>query len=391
VVLDTNVLLNLYNFQGSSLDDFIRVFEALGDRLFIPYQVLDEFWRNRRVVLSENQGRHREQENVQKGFDDIESAFRRWHQRVVDRTREPPKEVLRELGEARAHVLDYMSQMNAEAAVTLPDTPTQQDRVLGKLERILDGKVGPAPDATLQSSLRAEGLSRVASRTPPGYMDGEKNPERAIGDFLVWRQTMDAAKARALPVLFVTQDQKEDWWADRGSPAMRARPELVSELLDLSGQRLLMIRSHDLVRLGSHLGVEVRQSTLDEAELTSEEIGGWTLDLVSAYLEILAKNWPESFCVLNEAVERGGEIPRSRMAEILKRDGDVRMQGTGKPYHTALKRLIEIDHDVIDAEPQLPFSARYGTGGWMSHFSMPAALVPLFRAGLASRLPADAT
>ena len=72
--------------------------------------------------------------------------------------------------------------------------------------------------------------ARVKQKIPPGYLDAAKSPDRAAGDFLVWRQTIEESRARKLPVLFVTQDLKEDWWADRGTSSMRARPELVAEL-----------------------------------------------------------------------------------------------------------------------------------------------------------------
>src|SRR6188472_3711383 len=75
VVLDTNVLLSLYNFQGSTLDAFIDVFAAIGDRLFVPHQVMDEFWRNRRTVLKQNQGRHREREEIKDNFSAITNTL----------------------------------------------------------------------------------------------------------------------------------------------------------------------------------------------------------------------------------------------------------------------------------------------------------------------------
>ena len=224
VVLDTNVLLNLYNYQGQSLRDFTQVFEALSDRLFIPHQVMDEFWRNRRTVLSENQGRHRERETVEKSFDEIESKFTKWHQRVVNSTEPPPSETMTELEEARHAVLEFMDKMNAAAGPTRPDAPTYEDRILKLLEPILKDRVGPPPDPAQLNRLLAEGKARIAEKVPPGYMDADKNPERAIGDYLVWRQAMEASKERGMPVLMVTQDQKEDWWADRGLATMRARP-----------------------------------------------------------------------------------------------------------------------------------------------------------------------
>lgn len=271
VVLDTNVLLNLYGYQGSALDDFINVFEALGERLFVPHQVMDEFWRNRRIVLQGNQGKHREREEAEKGFDDVERALRRWHQRVVERAGQPEPGVLERVHIARAAVLDLMARKNAEARITLPDTPTHEDRVLVRLQNLLRDRVGEPPADADMDALRAEGNMRIMQRTPPGYLDGDKNPDRAIGDFLVWRQAMEESKRRESPVLLVTQDQKDDWWADSKSDSRRARPELVSELLAFSGQPLLMMRAHDLLALGDVLGVQVSRATVEEAEEVSQE------------------------------------------------------------------------------------------------------------------------
>lgn len=387
VVLDTNVLLNLYNYQGTALDDFTRVFDALGDRLFIPHQVMDEFWRNRRTVLSENQGRHREQAEIEKAFDSVESAFRKWYQRVVDRNGSPPADAVRELEEARSAITDYMGQRNVAANIALPDTPTHEDRILQRLEPIVRGRVGPAPNAETIDQLRAQGKVRVAAKIPPGYMDSEKSPERAIGDFLVWHQTMAAAQRHGLPVLMVTQDQKEDWWADRGTKSMRARPELVSELLAQTGQQLLMIRAHDLVRLGSYLGVTVSQSTVAEAEMTSsEDVNGWNDELIGVYLKVL-EGWPQHHEIFCEAIRSGGEISRARMAAILGRRKDDGMTGVGKPYYTALRRVSA--QELTDIDPVVPLVSHYELGGYMSSFVMPTNLVPIFQAALASENGAD--
>lgn len=272
VVLDTNVLLGLYAYQGTSLDDFMKVFEALEDRLFVPHQVLDEFWRNRRTVLKENRGRHRERETVEKAFAEAETALLRWHQRVVDRGNPPPPGVLGELQSARRAALGFMDAKNLEAKIIEPDTATYDDHVLRRLDTLLSGRVGPQPSPADRARLLDEGRKRLAAKVPPGYMDADKNPERAIGDFLVWHQTVEESTQRQLPVLLVTQDQKEDWWADGGSASMRARPELVEELLAKAGQQLLMLRSHDLLALGEALGVQVSQASVADAEEAVEEL-----------------------------------------------------------------------------------------------------------------------
>ncbi|NEB93188.1 DUF4935 domain-containing protein [Streptomyces bauhiniae] len=47
VVLDTNVLLNLYRSNESTRRDTLAALARLRERLWIPHQVLAEFWRNR--------------------------------------------------------------------------------------------------------------------------------------------------------------------------------------------------------------------------------------------------------------------------------------------------------------------------------------------------------
>lgn len=367
VVFDTNVLLHLYNYQGQALDDFMRVFEALGERLFVPHQVLDEFWRNRTTVLRENKGRHLERESIEKSFDSIASDLRKWYQRAVSRRDRLPADVTRELDEARVAVLRCMDDL-AEQRSTTADTPTHQDAVLTRLEDLLAGKVGTGPAEEERQRLVEIGKRRLQKKVPPGYMDAEKNPDRAVGDFLVWHQVTEESRKRGMPVLLVTQDTKEDWWADRGTAAMRARPELVSELLDVSGQRLVMVRTHDLLRLGSVVGVDVDEDTLAEAMEEQGTSGGWTDDLYVLYLDYLAA-WPAHYEAFVHAMDNRGSIARADLARILGKDARSSMGGTGRPYATALRHMCA-DNDLEVSDFEVPFVAHY-TGSWMDYFVVP--------------------
>jgi PIN like domain len=51
-VIDTNVLLNLYRYNESTRDDPLEVLQKVGDRLWVPHQVMKEFWRTRVGVLA---------------------------------------------------------------------------------------------------------------------------------------------------------------------------------------------------------------------------------------------------------------------------------------------------------------------------------------------------
>jgi plasmid stabilization system protein ParE len=47
LVIDTNVLLNLYRYGAEARGELIQVLQLVGDRLFVPGQVAAEFLRNR--------------------------------------------------------------------------------------------------------------------------------------------------------------------------------------------------------------------------------------------------------------------------------------------------------------------------------------------------------
>lgn len=52
VVLDTNVLLDLYRYSDSARIALLDVLRVLGDRLWIPHQVAKEYFDNRLGVIS---------------------------------------------------------------------------------------------------------------------------------------------------------------------------------------------------------------------------------------------------------------------------------------------------------------------------------------------------
>src|ERR1700685_3124664 len=53
VILDTNVLLNLYRYHERTRSELVGVLAQLGDRLWIPHHVMGEFWRRRSTLLQD--------------------------------------------------------------------------------------------------------------------------------------------------------------------------------------------------------------------------------------------------------------------------------------------------------------------------------------------------
>ena len=54
IVLDTNVLLNLYRYNEEARNEFINALKLYEGRLWIPYQVGLEFHRRRENIMRKN-------------------------------------------------------------------------------------------------------------------------------------------------------------------------------------------------------------------------------------------------------------------------------------------------------------------------------------------------
>ena len=79
----------------------------------------------------------------------------------------------------------------------------------------------------LEEALR-EAMRRVTAKIPPGYKDNDKSDPS--GDYVVWRQLMNEAVKRKLPVVFITDDAKPDWYQEYRGRTIGARRELREEM-----------------------------------------------------------------------------------------------------------------------------------------------------------------
>ena len=80
-----------------------------------------------------------------------------------------------------------------------------------------------------QRPLRREG--------PPGYADAKKPDEERYGDLIIWYEMLDLAAEGQLPILFVTEDAKEDWWWIADGERIGPREEIVHEMWARAGHR----------------------------------------------------------------------------------------------------------------------------------------------------------
>ena len=121
-------------------------------------------------------------------------------------------------------------------------------------------------------------------------MDQSKEGVRAFGDLFMWKEMLQHAKATSRPMILVTEDRKEDWWAQVSGRKIGPRPELIQEFRESAGgvyyqyelgQFLEQSRTHHKKRVQRSVIEEVRAAersvadvdTADHAQRTIEQQG----------------------------------------------------------------------------------------------------------------------
>lgn len=332
IALDANVLLNLYRYSAERREDLLQFFEQHQAQLFVAHQALREFWTNRQGVLHSVEAEANSTALELSGLlGQASNKLNAWANRIglAQDKRENLEEQLsagfREVEVAIRQALPLMTKSHSH--------DTNDDRILQRLEPLLQGRVGaPLPTDVYKEALK-EGIRRFESSEPPGFGDRKKKEDARAGDFLVWEQTLIEAEQRRVPVLFVTDDaEKNDWYLVVSGQRRGPLPELVAELHRRAGTQLFMSQTARLVPVDNkptegkpagdgtaaqdHAAPQLPgEDTADEgqedkpAEVPTGELG-WTQDALNELLRRLAIKAPVQQAAITEALRSGGFVSR---------------------------------------------------------------------------------
>ncbi|MGV9231750.1 PIN domain-containing protein [Streptomyces nigra] len=273
IVLDTNVLLELYRFTPQARHELLDVLAQLDERLWIPHQVVSEYHRRRFEAVREHLNLYTSVPDTlmtlrNKSLQEVQTLANRCSMSDAD------KELL------TAPINDAFDKVTAEIKrhsdafdLSLAKV-VRNDPILSALSQILDGKTGDPFSGEENDALIAKFQERVAEQMPPGFRDAGKS-ENAHGDFFVWEQLLREAAQRQTPVLLVTNDVKDDWVKKEAGYVVGPRPELLVEFKSRCNDDLLMTQlPHFLGMAKEVLGAAVSQSTMQQAKNVRESSTG---------------------------------------------------------------------------------------------------------------------
>ena len=256
-VFDTNVLLNLYRYSAKTRNSLLNAFESFKGRIWIPYQVAYEYMRKRCEVIYET---------VQR-YDQFTKEVESFAGKAGEILR------LTSSDEEVAELTRYLSKwLDSNKERNLLVLNPEEDEILEKILTIFDGKVGDIVPESELDIIKKEGEERYKKSIPPGYKDGIKKKGReednnAYGDLIIWKQIIKYSKQNNIGIIYVTHDQKEDWWNIVKGKTIGPRVELRREFFTETKQDFHMYSMNNFVSTYNSLNeIQIDKSVVDEVK-----------------------------------------------------------------------------------------------------------------------------
>lgn len=267
LVVDTNVLLDLYRLGSSSRRDLKKSIDFFGNRIWIPYQVGLEFQRNRKKVIEDLGGsKYEEFKQVlnEKVVASVKNQF--------DPFRKHPCIDYSYIEKALAK---FVEDLNKKAAVWEKSYPFKDDDddILKWVTKKYKGKVGDDFAKEELLNVYNDGKVRYQAQIPPGYKDQDNKEKKdaglryLYGDLIIWLAVIKKAKEDNTDVIFLTNDNKEDWFEKYKGRTKGPRFELIREFHKETGRDIIILTEAAFLKeANSKTGVEVKKSSIDDAE-----------------------------------------------------------------------------------------------------------------------------
>lgn len=248
VVFDTNVLLKLYDLMPGDFAEFTDLLQTLqdGNYLFIPDEVVREFWKNRPGRIATAQAEYEAVISRLSGArGQLRSALDAWaalHMSLDSEESESETALdnleghtatSKRLFDSIDSLMEKATKAKSDLPASLPttrdsDVVVPQDKVVEALSHAFDGVVGAPPTQQDRARLYAEAVEAGRLNRAPGRTDLASLSPGELGDFLIWKQMLDYAEAdprQDLKMILVTRERKLDWWRTTNPKADETEPK----------------------------------------------------------------------------------------------------------------------------------------------------------------------
>lgn len=277
-ILDANVLLNLYSYTIDTRQEFLSILKCIEPRIRFSSQVIIEFHNNRISKITRQQDDYqriksninsattkikRANSQALQSFDEIRQLFKKTSldytfDKEIDLLEEYKKSIIEKLEKTKNFIPSYVS-----------------DEILNDLSRLFKNKKIKEFTASEIDKIKTEGKSRYENKIPPGYTDAVKSKKgddvdtNEYGDLIIWKEMIVEARKEKKPVIFITDERKEDFWEMSNNSILYPRLELVKEFYSETKQFFWIYNSNKFL---SHIAKYCKDITKNELDKAIQEI-----------------------------------------------------------------------------------------------------------------------
>lgn len=276
VVLDSNALLHAYRLPPQASKAWLDMLEVLDNRLWIPHQAGLEYQRNRiSVAQSQNDLIREVEKQVSGSFSDLRKALEAKRSRINRSRAVNWPQVEKALGRSKDPLAELASEAIAND-LNMSEVAKSIDEIHERLSELFSSRVGPKPTDEWITSAHAESQRRIEEKEPPGFEDDTKGDDRKHGDTMIWLQILDHAKEEKRPVVFVTEERKQDWIRREAGLNIGPLPALRKEFEEEVGKPFWLYSVYGFMTNAGNFDVNISSAALEEAAVVDEELTGDT-------------------------------------------------------------------------------------------------------------------
>jgi PIN like domain/KTSC domain len=300
---DTNVLLHIYSYTPETRERFFEILNNLSERIWIPHQVAYEYQKNRLYVISAQV----------KAYEDIENILiRNFHSLKTELYKDYKRHPFLNTQEIVEDIEKAVEQVRIKIQSVKLNHPNylEVDELRDILTNLLNEKVGkPYSDEELDI-IYQKAEKRFLYKKPPGYKDAKKSVPKSYGDVVLWFQLIDYAREHQKPIIFITDDDKEDWWLKYEGQTLEPRPDLIQEILSEVGMddfHFYMYHSAQFIDYAEKfLNLPIQPEAVQEAiEIMMQDSATKRIEVESNYLRSIGY---DSLSQILEIEMRRGEV-----------------------------------------------------------------------------------
>lgn len=233
IVVDTNILLNFYRYSEDTKREMFKILTSLKDRLWIPYQIAKEYFKNKNNVMVSSYDEYTKlSESINALF---ESSLKEINARKNSQLK-CKSEIVKILEESSKNIDKILLNEKESKKPTFENNEIEK-----KIIQLFNKSIGSDFSDEEYEKIKKEGKRRVENKIPPGYKDEQKNEN---GDYYIFYSLIKQSKNVNKDIIFITDDVKEDWFNKVNGEKHGGRYELLNEFYNETGN-LLMIYTSD--------------------------------------------------------------------------------------------------------------------------------------------------